>query len=72
MKRRGYGADLIEHLQRAYRTVYRSGLTVKEACAELEPLADRVPEVRAFVASVGGSRWGIVRPRGRRGQSDDS
>jgi len=72
MKRRGYSADRIEHLQRAYRTVYRSGLTVKEACAELEPLAESVPEVRAFLASVSGSRWGIVRPRDRHGQSDNS
>jgi UDP-N-acetylglucosamine acyltransferase len=33
MRRRGYAPELIERLQRAYRIVYRSGLTVKEACA---------------------------------------
>jgi UDP-N-acetylglucosamine acyltransferase len=72
MRRRGYAPELIERLQRAYRIVYRSGLTVKEACAQLEPLAQGVPEVGAFLASVRDSRWGIVRPRGRHGQSADA
>jgi UDP-N-acetylglucosamine acyltransferase len=66
MRRRGYSDELIKQLRGAYRTVYRSGLTAEEACAELGPLAAEVPEVAAFVATVRNSKFGIVRPRGRR------
>ena len=72
MRRRGYAPELIDRLREAYRIVYRSGLTVKEACARLEPLAEAVPEVGRFLAAVRDSRWGIVRPRGRHGSSDES
>jgi UDP-N-acetylglucosamine acyltransferase len=72
MRRRGYAPELVAQLQQAYRIVYRSGLTAKEACAELEPLAEGVPEVAAFLASVRDSRWGIVRPRSRHGQPGDA
>lgn len=63
MKRRGYSKEVIAELKRAHRVVYRQSLTVKEAVAELEPVAARVPEVALFLASVRDSRWGIVRPR---------
>jgi len=72
MRRRGYSPELIARLREAYKIVYRSGLTAQEACARLDPLAVGVPEVGAFLAAVRGSRWGIVRPRGRHGQSDES
>lgn len=67
MRRRGYSRALIRQIRDAYKTVYRSGLTAKEACARLEPLADGVPELAAFVDAVRDSRWGVVRPRGERG-----
>lgn len=63
MRRRGYSRELISTLREAHRVVYRSGLTVKEACVELEGLAADVPEVAEFVASIRNSKWGIVRPR---------
>jgi UDP-N-acetylglucosamine acyltransferase len=72
MRRRGYAPEQIDRLREAYRIVYRSGLTVKDACARLEPLAAEAPEVAAFVASVRDSRWGIVRPRGRHGSADEA
>jgi UDP-N-acetylglucosamine acyltransferase len=72
LRRRGFAPEIIEILQKAYRVVYRSGLTVKEAVAQLEPLAEGVPELAAFLASVRDSRWGIVRPRGRHGQTSDA
>lgn len=67
LKRRGFEADVLRHIREAYRIVYRSGLKVEEACERLEPLAGSVPEVASFLAGVRDSRWGIVRPRGRRG-----
>ena len=66
MRRRGLSDDVIKQVRTAYKIVYRSGLTVQEACAELEDLAARVPEVAGFLKGVRDSKWGIVRPRGRR------
>lgn len=70
LRRRGFSRELVDALREAYRVVYRAAMTVEEACAELAPLATRVPEVARFVGQVRGSRWGIVRPRGRRGQEE--
>jgi UDP-N-acetylglucosamine acyltransferase len=66
LKRRGFNAEVLGHIREAYKVMYRSRLTAEEACDRLQPLADEVPEVASFVAGVRGSRWGIVRPRGRR------
>lgn len=66
LRRQGFAAEVIKHLGQAYRTVYRRGLTVEEACRQLQPLAEQVTEVASFVDQVRNSRWGIVRPRGRR------
>jgi UDP-N-acetylglucosamine acyltransferase len=70
MRRRGYGKELIQALKDAHRTVYRSGLTVKEACAALKAPAEAHPEVATFLASIQDSRWGIVRPRRQANASD--
>ncbi len=52
LKRRGFGAEAIAGIKRAYRTFYRSGLSLAEARAELEKQAAEVPEVRAFAEFV--------------------
>jgi UDP-N-acetylglucosamine acyltransferase len=64
LRRRGYDKNTIDLLKAAYRTVYREGKTVQEACAALEPLCQQVQEVRLFVDSVAASQHGIVRGRG--------
>jgi len=71
MRRRGYSKELIDVLKDAHRVVYRNGLTVKEACAVLEPIAARHPEVMVFLDSVRNSQWGIVRPRRQSNGGDD-
>lgn len=63
MRRRAVPKAAADSLARAYRTVYRGGLTVQEACAALEDEANRHPEVRTFVETVRASEHGIVRPR---------
>ena len=63
MRRRGMSKTVSTALDRAYRTVYRAGLTVKEACEALEEAANRHSEVRMFVDTVRSSEHGIVRPR---------
>ncbi|MDA1075887.1 MAG: acyl-ACP--UDP-N-acetylglucosamine O-acyltransferase [Proteobacteria bacterium] len=65
MRRRGFSEDLIKVLRDAHKTVYRKGLTVKEACSQLEDVAEQYPEVRLFVDSIQASSVGIIRPRGR-------
>src|SRR3954470_21258102 len=45
LRRRGFSGDAINALKRAYRTLYRSGLTLDEAKAELEAQAGQWPEL---------------------------
>ena len=49
LKRRGFSADQIANIKSAYRILYRSGLKLAEAAAELERRAPGQPELRAFV-----------------------
>ena len=68
MKRRGYDKETMQKLRRAYKTVFRSGLLVAEALAELASARRDCAEVEVFAASVEASEWGIV--RGRSSQAD--
>lgn len=69
MRRRGYSKELIDALRSAHRVVYREGRTIQDACRRLEPAARDWPEVELFLESIRDSRWGIVRPRGRGGET---
>ncbi len=61
LKRRGFSPEAIAGLKRAYRTLFKSGLPLAEARAELERQAAEVPEVAAIVAFLGASTRGILR-----------
>ncbi len=61
MKRRGYSKELIASLRAAYRTVYRTGLTLAEALEQLAPLTADSAEMRLFVDSIKASERGITR-----------
>jgi UDP-N-acetylglucosamine acyltransferase len=62
LKRRGFAPESIMALKRAYRTLYRSKLSLEEAKAELEKQAAATPEVRALVDFIGAaSTRGILR-----------
>lgn len=61
LRRRGFDKPAMAALRRAYKVVYREGKTVREALAELTPLAEEHPEVRVFIASIEHSKRGIVR-----------
>ena len=65
LRRLDFHDDVKKALQEAYNTVYRRGLTLKEALEELREAADRVPEVALFVRSIKASEYGIVRERRR-------
>lgn len=61
MKRRGYSKELISELRSAYRTLYRSGLTLNEALERIEPDAQTSPEIGLFFESLKNSNRGITR-----------
>jgi UDP-N-acetylglucosamine acyltransferase len=59
LKRRGYTQDQISNIKRAYKLLYRSGLTFAEAKAAL--LAEPSPEVAVLSSFLNESTRGIVR-----------
>ena len=61
LKRRGFTPETIMALKRAYRTLYRSKLSLEEARTELEKQAGATPEVRALVDFIAASTRGILR-----------
>ena len=61
LKRRGFSEPTILALKRAYRLVYRSGLTLNEAKAGIERLAYGLPEVQGFLDFISTSGRGIIR-----------
>ena len=61
LKRRGFSSDAIAALRRAYKVIYRQGLTVDEAVPELEKLAAEHVEVQPLIDSLRASSRGITR-----------
>ncbi len=61
MRRRGYSAELVAALRRAYKTVYRQGLTLQEALAVLEDSASEFAEIALYRDSILASTRGITR-----------
>ena len=61
LKRRGFSDEVISALKQAYRVVYRSGLGVAEALAQLKDLAAGNTEVARFVEFIRRSERGIIR-----------
>jgi UDP-N-acetylglucosamine acyltransferase len=61
LKRRGFSAGGIAALKRAYKTLYKSGLSLAEARAELARQAEESAEVRAFAGFLESSTRGILR-----------
>jgi len=61
LKRRGFSPQAITELKRAYRTLYRSGLSLEEARSELERQAASSPEVRLIVYFLASAKRGILR-----------
>jgi len=65
LKRRGFSAEAIATLRRAYKALYKEGLTAAAACEQLLRMAGEVPacaaDLRALADFVGSSTRGIVR-----------
>jgi UDP-N-acetylglucosamine acyltransferase len=61
LKRRGYSAEGIAAIKRAYRALYRSGLTLDEARQRVAEIAAGQAEAAPFAAFIADSGRGIVR-----------
>lgn len=61
LKRRGYTPEAIMAIKRAYKTVYRNGLTLDEARQQLAEQASSNPDIQLFVDFIAQSKRGIIR-----------
>ena len=61
LKRRGFTAEQILNIRRAYRVLYRSGLKLKAALEQLDEAAATQAEIRPFVDFIRRSSRSIVR-----------
>lgn len=61
LKRRGYSSDSILQIKRAYKTLYRSSLTLDEATIELASMQASTPEIGLLTDFLNASTRGIVR-----------
>ncbi|WP_430459722.1 acyl-ACP--UDP-N-acetylglucosamine O-acyltransferase [Thalassolituus sp. LLYu03] len=61
LKRRGFSADSIAMIRKAYKTLYRQGLTLAEALEILTPQAEQDDGVRMLVDSLTQATRGIIR-----------
>lgn len=61
LKRRGYSADQIRNIKRAYKILYRSGLRLEDAKSQLQELASGNTEVQTFLDFISISARGIIR-----------
>ncbi|HUF20495.1 MAG TPA: acyl-ACP--UDP-N-acetylglucosamine O-acyltransferase [Burkholderiales bacterium] len=61
LRRRGFSAQAIQGLRRAYKTLYRSRLTLDEAKRELAGQTAECPEVAMLLEFLAASRRSIIR-----------
>ena len=61
LRRHGFNKQVIVELKRAYKTVYRQGLTVEQALEQIDDTEAEWDEVAQFVDFVRASKRGIVR-----------
>ena len=61
LRRRGYSSDDIMNIKRAYRALYRSGLSLDEARSAVSALAQDCTAVQPFSDFITASNRGIVR-----------
>ncbi len=61
LKRRGFSAEQILAIKRAYKLLYRSGKSYEEAVAEIRLAADTEPALAAFTRFFALSSRGILR-----------
>ncbi len=61
LRRRGFSSDGITAIRRAYKIIYRQGLTAEEALGKLRVLVNDHPEIALLIESLETSTRGIIR-----------
>ncbi|MGZ8203584.1 MAG: acyl-ACP--UDP-N-acetylglucosamine O-acyltransferase [Burkholderiales bacterium] len=61
LRRRGFSPETIAQMRRAYKTLYRAGLTLEEAQRELAQQAAACPEVQLLLDFVAAPGRGLIR-----------
>lgn len=61
IKRHGFTEETALNLRRAYKIIYRKGLTIKLAIDQLQAMLAECPEIQMFIDFINGSQKGIVR-----------
>lgn len=61
LKRRGFEPDALRAIRKAYKIIFRQGLTTEQAIAELEPLSQQYAEVQPMTDFLRTAGRGIVR-----------
>ncbi len=63
MQRHGKDADTIRAVQRAFKLLFRSNLTLDKATAAVQEELGQVPEVQAILDFIAKSERGLTRPK---------
>jgi UDP-N-acetylglucosamine acyltransferase len=61
LKRRGFSADAVTRIKRAYKTLYKSGLGIEDARREIEAMVADCPQLKLLIDFLGASTRGIIR-----------
>lgn len=61
LKRRGFSSEALAGIKRAYKTLYRAGLTLDEAKIQLAEQADQIVDVKIMADFLNRTQRGIVR-----------
>lgn len=61
LKRSGFSAEAVDQIRRAYKTLYKSGLSLDEAKQALHVQAAQWPELAIFVEFLDSSKRSIIR-----------
>ena len=61
LKRRGFTAEKIAEIKRAYKTLYKSGLSFAEAQAQIAAAAATCPELQVMVDFFASASRGVIR-----------
>lgn len=61
LRRRGFSEETLEALNKAYKIIYRQGLTVEQAVEQLQAEFATTPEVMEMIRIMLNSKQGIVR-----------
>lgn len=61
MKRRGFSEEAVLYLNRAYKIIYRQGLTIKQALEKLDQMLVECSDIQLLINFIRHSERGIIR-----------